>query len=137
MRKLISLITAAAFLLHLGLGCCAHHAHAAEGSDCAGHALATADCQHHEHDHDGQPVSANPGDSSDPPRDTCDDAQCVFLTAVKTTLAKEVAVPWMFAVVSELTGKVIPVSLASLDSLAETPPPLPVRLHLFHQQLLL
>lgn len=137
MRTLISLITAAAFLLHLSLGCCAHHAHATESNEDTAHSLAAHTCPHHKHPHDGQSVPAHSGDNSETPRDTCTDGGCVFLAVVKITLATEVAVSWTPAFAFEHIGELASASCVSLETLAKTRPPLPVRLHLFHQQLLL
>jgi hypothetical protein len=56
---------------------------------------------------------------------------------VKVAFAKLGATSWMAAVVPVDSGKVIAVPCLSLDSVGQALPPLPVRLHLFHQQLLL
>ena len=88
MRSLTTLITTAALLLHMTLGCCAHHAHAAEGSGCSHqhglNAPAVADLhEQHEHDHDDSDNShENP---SAPP---CDELQCSFLASGKVSLGQ-------------------------------------------------
>jgi hypothetical protein len=140
MRNLISVVTAAAFLFHLGVGCCVHHAHAAgtEQTECA---QAVSSCFPLGHNKDAHQTDADPPvrpcEHSDPDGDTCHAGHCVFLTAVKITLSKLSATTWMAAVVPVNASKVIPLPFLSLDSVSQASPPLPVRLHLLHQQLLL
>src|SRR6187401_1278380 len=107
MRTIVTLFTAAAFMLHFTLGCCAHHAHAAEGAVCPckiavhdhdGHDHDGHDHDGHDHDghdHDGhdhessEPCDQSPGDSDSPcPGHHCNDGHCVFMAAGKTVVAK-------------------------------------------------
>lgn len=140
MRSLVSLITAAAFLLHFFLGCCAHHAHAAEGTVCNNPAKVAA----HGHDHDwgghesSGPCNQSSGDSdSDCPGQHCNDGQCVFMTAGKTVVAKDTFTVALTLFVAEaaplrLISSLVAAAIDSGGLLA-----LPVRTHLFNQVLLI
>jgi hypothetical protein len=117
-------------MLHLWMGCCAHHDHSARIADC--HALIAAcahPCGNHEQEpHDGpcQPVNSD----SSPSSPSCDASECVFLKASPLEIAG--------LAISELLP--LPVSDLPLTALAATgfvetsAPPAPgVRLHLAHQ----
>ena len=138
MRTVVTLVAAAAFLLHFALGCCAHHAHAAEGvkvqtDDC---------CCHHGCNHSGSSDRSHEqepqdSDDSDCPGHRCTDSQCVFMATGKTVVAKDAfvtALPDCVAVPVALSSNVRPVDSAiDLWSLIA----LPVRIHLFNQVLLI
>jgi hypothetical protein len=136
MRSLITLITAAAFLLHFALGCCAHHAHAAEGAVCPGHSLA-ANHDHDGHNHDSQEPREKSLSDSECPSQNCDDGHCVFMADGKTIEVNDV-----FAVVAPLFAAALP-SLGQISLLATVAIDsggliaLPVRTHLFNQVLLI
>jgi hypothetical protein len=148
MRTIVSLITAAAFALHFTLGCCAHHAHAAEGTVCSGHAN-LADHHHDSHDHDGRdhdgrdhespgPCDQSPADSdSECPSQHCNDGHCVFMAAGKTVVAKDTftaALPLCIAEPASVES-ISPLAAAAIDFGGRIA--LPVRTHLFNQVLLI
>jgi hypothetical protein len=82
MRSMTTLITTAALLLHITLGCCAHHAHAARGCcnmpvaihQCAGEELHCG----HEHEHS----TPAPSDERQPEK-SCDELRCYFVAGGK------------------------------------------------------
>ena len=141
MRTIVTLITAAAVALHFSLGCCAHHAHAAEGTICHAKAKVAVQC-HKCHDHGrghdaSEPNDTPPADSdSSCPDQHCNDSQCVFLAAGKTVIAKEVFVAVLPQCIepgslrSELLLEVAAIDSGGLIAL-------PVRTHLFNQVLLI
>ncbi|MEX2176637.1 MAG: hypothetical protein WD872_19885 [Pirellulaceae bacterium] len=143
MRTFITLITAAAFMLHFALGCCAHHAHAAEGSVCSAHASAANpehDCHdHHGHgesDHDSQQPGEQPAGDSEFPDHPCSDVHCAFMAAGSTVIAKDTYLAVLPLFVAEPVSHVSisPPIAATLDSGGQIA--LPVRTHLFNQVLL-
>jgi hypothetical protein len=141
MRTILTLITAAAFMLHFTLGCCAHHAHAAGGVVCSDSSQAEAH-DHECHGHDGHESHGSgdqsPGDSGpECPGQQCDDGQCVFMATGKTVVAKASLVTVLPLVLVEpgLFAADLPHATAAIDSgdlIA-----LPVRTHLFNQVLLI
>lgn len=138
MRSIVTLITAAAFLLHFALGCCAHHAHAAEGADCI-HQMAGAakKCQHH-HGHSHDNSSKSDGTSGEPGHtdEECAGGHCVFMGAGKTSVAK-ITLSALLPLFFDTTCLSQPVQLieAAIDS--GGPIALPVRIHLFNQVFLI
>jgi len=141
MRTIVTLITAAAFMLHFTLGCCAHHAHAAEGTDCPHRAKpAVHDCHDDDgHDHespgsgDQSPCDSNP----ECPGQHCNDGQCVFMPAGTTVVAKAAFIAVLPLVLAEpdLFAAHLPHATAAIDSGGLVA--LPVRTHLFNQVLLI
>ncbi len=134
MRTVVNLITAAAFLLHFALGCCAHHVHAAEEVNV--HDCATHDHSGHHHD---QPASDDEStDESHCPAEHCDDGHCVFALCGKTVLVKAmfIAVLPAFDAVTGIEPALYSKALtAAIDS--EGLIALPVRTHLLHQVFLI
>ena len=135
MHFLVTIVTAAAFVLHFTLGCCAHHAHAAVGTVCLSHAKVSL----HAHDHDGhdhqsqEPCEQSPGC----PSEQCDDGHCVFAVG-----GKAVEVNDAVAVVSPVTPaelacleQISPLAAVAIDSGGLIA--LPMRTHLFNQVLLI
>lgn len=127
MHALLSLITAASLILHLGLGCRAHHAHASE-------ATAKSDQLAAMHMH---PDSDHSTDSSQPENQDCQEPSCVFLSGVKVILTHDLA-PLATAVVStgtdfQLCERYSPRSRTE----AEMGHQVPMRLHLYYQILLI
>ena len=143
MRTIVTLITAAAFVLHFALGCCAHHAHAAAGAICSHHSnIVVGDrCCHdhggHSHDSPESSDQSPAGSDSECPRQHCNDGHCVFMAAGKTVVAKATFVAVLPLCIAE------PVSVESISSLAAAAIDsggliaLPVRTHLFNQVLLI
>jgi hypothetical protein len=138
MQLFATLLTAAAFLLHMGLGCCAHHVHAAEGSAHVRDAGAKVHghlCHgHHGHDHQSPAPGDQSPDHSDSglPDSDCNHCHCVFLAAGKTVVAKAVFLSAMPLCIAEPASREsVPALVAALDSGGLIP--LPVRPHLLNQ----
>jgi len=141
MRTIVTLITAAAFVLHFTLGCCAHHAHAAGSTVCPAHGI-VENHEHSGHDHDGhshdsqQPREQLPSDSECPAQH-CHDTHCVFMAAGKTVVAKDTFSTVLPLFVAEATSLALnsPLAVAAIDTGGLIA--LPVRTHLFNQVLLI
>jgi hypothetical protein len=137
MRFAVNLITTATFLLHFALGCCAHHAHAAD------EASLLACTAHDNHDHSGhrhdQPASHDEStDDSQCPSEHCDDGHCVFVLCGKTVLVKAIFIAVLPPLDADLTShttlcsQTIAKAIASAESIAP-----PLRAHLLNQVLLI
>ncbi len=148
MRTIITLIAAAAFVLHLTLGCCAHHAHAVEGSVCSEHASTVHHnhgCKGHggnshshgSHDHDSQPPADGPADEECPGHH-CNAGHCAFMAAGKTVIAKDtyLAVLPLFVAAPLTHVSISPRISATISNSGRLIAP-PVRTHLFNQVLLI
>lgn len=138
MRPIVTLTTAAAFVLHFLFGCCAHHAHAAEGTVCSGHAVtAEYDLHHDGCDHSSQqPGESSPG-NSECPAQHCSEGHCVFMGTGKTVVAKaalHLVMP-LFVVKPAVLVPLSAPAASALDSGGLIT--LPVRTHLFNQVLLI
>jgi hypothetical protein len=72
MRPLLCCLTSTSVLLHLVVGCCAHHLHAEE-SHC--HRQSVAACEHGDHEEDEAPTNRHSQE--------CGESECVFASAVK------------------------------------------------------
>ena len=140
MRSVVSLITAGAFLLHLWLGCCGHHAHATEAvAPSTG-----AKCHHHCHDKghasheddDTKSSDSDPGDHGCPGKQ-CDGPQCAFATNAKVSLSKAwfscATVLAMLAPMPAVEPQLL--SRAKLSGNLDFPEP--IRPHLLHQVFLI
>lgn len=145
MRTIICLTTAFAFVLHIGMGCCSHHAHAAERITClhhvtaehdshdlatGGHRHSHADHDHETHDHADESKESPTPDSC--PAERCQDGKCVFDTINKIELSQLTNFSLPSLSMSESLGMAPVCPLASgFDS--GGPLKLPLRLHLLHQ----
>ena len=136
MRSLITLVTAVAFLLHFTLGCCAHHAHAAEDAVCAGHGI-VADHDHEGHDHDSEDPCEKSPEHGECPAQHCNDGHCVFMADGKTVEVQDsfTAVLPLFVAEPASITPISRIAAAAIDS--GTLIALPVRTHLFNQILLI
>ncbi|MFN0018608.1 MAG: hypothetical protein ACKVP0_10135 [Pirellulaceae bacterium] len=137
MRPFISLITLAACLLHFGLGCCAHHAHAADSAKCEV-LFSTVDHTGHGHSH-GHEHSVPDSETPHPggSHNDCHDSHCNLLATGKTTIILDTLIAALpMAVLDTVVGQV---SSSSLTWIRDTGDHLrlPVRLHLFNQVLLI
>lgn len=130
MARLWRLVTAAFFVTHLMLGCCAHHSHAAEGQSLplASHGAVLADGQCIEgHDGPADPSHRGPSD--------CRGGSCSFLRPSPTVADSPihslpaVCVPLLHA---QSLGKVRAEQQPATGGAL-----LSVRLHLVHQVLLI
>lgn len=100
MRSVISSLTAVSVLLHVVLGCCAHHGHAHERP--ATEPTKTA-CAQHGCSSDAHAQGTLPADSkeNEPPadqhQDDCEQADCAFTATVEKaeTLAKASPGAWL------------------------------------------
>jgi hypothetical protein len=138
MRRIVSLITASALLLHVWLGCCAHHVHADQSPpnalDPHGHAAGAHD---HSHGHAHPAADSESSQHRADPSDDCQEGDCAFLVAGKTVVIFDVLV----APLPEFASDARIESAASSSVQAIDDPDdrqrLPVRLHLLHQLLLI
>jgi hypothetical protein len=133
MRSLIAAITAAALLLHISLGCCAHHAHAEEATGRAAPAAKAKCC--HDHDHDGHDHADESGDTT--PTKCCHESECSFDVGTKVVAPQS---DWVapVAVLPGATQVALPTS--HLELAARSPAPfsaLPLRAHLLLQVFLI
>ena len=130
MRASINLVSVAAFLLHLALGCCAHHVHADQR--VVGHVAHGAN--RNEIESTGTPLAQLPGDC---PASKCDVAHCAFLTAGKA-VAHNPVLPKLFACAAHDPVRAALLAHASFPQLDfNEPPALSVRRHLLHQVFLI
>jgi hypothetical protein len=149
MRTIICLTTALAFVLHIGMGCCSHHAHAAETVTCQHHITAEHDSHnvapgghHHSHaghDHETQDHERADESNESPtpdscPAEQCQDGKCVFDTINKIELSQltNFSLP-SFSVNESLDVASVCPTASGFDS--GGPLKLPLRLHLLHQVL--
>lgn len=134
MKPAITLTTAAAFLLHMLLGCCLHHAHAAQETVCehaneAGHS-------HAGHDHALETPSDQSHAEAPDSEGHCTGTHCVFLSGGKAPLTKLTTLALLPAFTSEAVATLCAVtSIKFIDTGGLFEPP--VRLHLFNQVLLI
>lgn len=137
MRAIVALISAAAFLLHLGLGCCEHHSHALEGT--RGRQLISHVANDHGHLHDPGSLPArpetpqHPGDS----HDDCHESHSTFVLAGNPPIVKVLSSESTPPVRVDLIAP--PGASLSTNWLVETGDllPLSVRLHLMNQVMLI
>lgn len=133
MRPFISIVTCAAFLLHMWAGCCLHHAHAAEGAVGPQPAKSAGVS-------DGGRIIAQSlrGESpEDGPcsEEQCSEGQCVSLVAGKVELSKMTTDVLLVLCTGEVPKAYSATQSWELD--AGGIAVLPVRLHLFNQVLLI
>lgn len=137
MRSIISLITGAAFWLHVLLGCCAHHAHAADKIVCPNPASAESVGHGHLHVHDHSTPDSETPDHPGGSHDDCHESHCAFLVTGKTTIVLDTLVATLSAVPFDTV--VAQTASPSVNWVCDTEDHLrlPVRLHLFNQVLLI
>jgi hypothetical protein len=131
MSRLLATLISANVLAHALLGCCSHTVHsiachepAAAISDQSKH---EGTHSHHHHGHDGtQPCDHAPGEDHD-----CRHSQCQWLAST-VSIDLEFASPFhgVSLVGDDNSIQLAAVVTQSLSSVAESPPPLPVRSHL-------
>jgi hypothetical protein len=132
MRALVSAISAIAFLLHMWLGCCAHHLHAAEAASCAHAAEAHETHACHEHG-PAAPQDESPVAPSEQP-ERCTGGQCMVAGVGKVQVTQELAAAPLW-VAECLSSPQLGAPAADVIDTGGPPEP-PVRLHLLHQVLL-
>ena len=140
MRSIVSLITAAAVALHLVLGCCAHHSHAEGGCASHSHAPRTAIAQGHSHGCPHHHYHTVPvADSDETPADSepspgeCNEGECAFLLAGKTTVLPDSGLIVPFLAPIDVTSATIELSRSRTCDDGGDPFYLAVRPHLLHQ----
>ncbi len=132
MSPIITIITAAAVWLHVVVGCCAHHSHDAHGETCHHHAVESVEGSHADHDCDAD----HPSDEAPCPTERCSESHCVFLAVGKTGFSRLTTLALLPISTSERVGAFVAspaVALVASGGLIEPP----VRLHLFHQVLVI
>ena len=122
-HRVVTLLTLSATLLHAVLGCCAHHAHAGDGTCCASgtqpaEALPEKPqpcCHRHDHEHAAESGAVETAAAADEPRhhgapapepDPCEEESCTSLVASKVTVPADDQAGWL---------DVIPVSVFAAD----------------------
>jgi hypothetical protein len=147
LRTIVCLTTALAFALHMGMGCCSHHAHADDDHACQHH-HAPADHDSHElansghhhshahHDHANTEESSETPTHDSCPHGRCQGGKCVFVSINKVDLSQLTNVSLPVISLNEL------LVMLSANTLAQEcdsggPPELPIRLHLLHQVMLI
>jgi hypothetical protein len=139
MRSVISTLTAVSVLLHVVLGCCAHHGHAEE---TAAQQPAPAACVHHGCSSQTHAKPTPPADSrenappSDEREDDCEQGDCAFSATVEKaeTLAKASPGAWLLpdAALAGLSRQLGGGQCVNRHD----PPERPVRAHLLYGVLL-
>jgi hypothetical protein len=138
MRSIVTFIAVTAFMLHFLWGCCAHHVHANDRAASLNLAQAAGHCHGSGGHESPDPCGQLPDDSnSQCPGQHTSDCHCIFMAAGKMSVAKAVfqaALPVADELTSssELTSSL---AAAAIDSGGLIK--LPVRIHLFHQVMLI
>lgn len=136
LRNILSLTTVSAFLLHMVLGCCLHHAHAIEKTVCEHPAAAADDHSHAGHDDQTSSNSAELPTECPAPEDCCTGNQCVFLMDGNVSLAKLTTMAWLPLTPLETMGTFVPypiITFRDTGGILKSP----TRLHLLHQVMLI
>jgi hypothetical protein len=130
MSRLIAILISANVLAHAVLGCCSHTVHFAA---CHERAAATSDhntCEashsHHHGNDELPPCNHAPGEDRD-----CRHSQCQWLAST-VGIDLEFASPFhgISIVSDDASNLLVVIATQNLTTLAESPPPLPVRSHL-------
>ena len=133
MRSIVTPIAAAAIVLHALLGCCAHHAHAADNDLTPPPVHA---CFHAHPGHDHGPVSEPAAPAGTDREAPCEDTDCAFLVADKLVVENidcRIALP-LGLVCPASTN--VPQAFAVFEIDSGGPSPSSLRTHLLHQVLL-
>ena len=135
MSSLLNNLTAAILVVHLVVGCCAHHAHDCPQTCDARHSQgmghdAGAPCDAHSSDEPGQTTDHHHGTNE------CQGAKCSYLRTANDTIAKAFLQPRLAHVTPMLADDSALVGVFSEQhTLASGRLLLPVRLHLANQVL--
>jgi hypothetical protein len=126
MAGVCRIVTAMVFAAHMMLGCCAHHAHAADSHGRSSPQEAASPIGHCGEDHDG------PADHSQHGTHQCHGGKCSFVASSNSV------VPVLPALVVPLANQAeLLTSVFSSQGTVVAVRPLPVRLHLANQVLLI
>jgi hypothetical protein len=113
MRRLLSTLSTIAFLAHMTLGCCWHHAHGPAHQSPDEHVHLGSLTVRHDHDHapadDGchDDDCHNDGDRSDPARRSCTDPTCAAV-ATKPSEAPRAAIAYDEPMVAQMVAVAVP-----------------------------
>jgi hypothetical protein len=132
MHRLIRVLTAATLAVHLMVGCCAHHAHACDGAvhSPAAQATATVDGQC-AHSSDGGADHTNHGPQN------CQEGKCLCVASISSS-GNTVAQSSLASVTPLLDGQDSRIATDSERHFSTAGwHPLPVRLHLANQVMLI
>jgi hypothetical protein len=133
MRTAITIITAAALVLHFSLGCWAHNEHAAGEVGCAvSHSSAV-----HAHGHEADEQHSEPAPTDDVPGGECSKGQCYFTNAAKVAFSVGVDVSFYMPVVISIDSHGAEAQTAALLRGSEHLFGPAVRPHLFNQVILI
>lgn len=133
MRTAITIITAAALVLHFSLGCWAHNEHAADEVGCAvSHSHAG-----HAHGHGADEQHSEPAPTDDVPGGDCSKGQCYFTTAGKVAFAAGVDVSFYMPLVLSNDSKGTEARIAALQDGSQQLFGPAVRPHLLNQVILI
>jgi hypothetical protein len=139
MRAVFSSLVATALLIHAVMGCCWHHAHDALCSirSSAEQALETGCCHHDQGEH-GDQQQGQPSHAPCRGHSHCCQGLCTYLPAQKTQLdTLQSHVPLDFAAIVQATCDAHVSALFHIERTHETAAGPPLRLHLYHQILLI
>jgi len=131
----LNFITATAFLTHMLVGCCWHHAHACEEHAGASVALnhSTTDCDAHGHQHADHSESGDHGEDSS--HDDCDGQSCVATCDLSSHGPNELGLFDLTFDLSPQTTQTFAITFERTQVERDTGPS--VRPHLAHQVLLI
>ena len=135
MRRIVSIILTAALLLHFGLGCCVHHGHASEGNELSSALPTSGECSHH---HGAIPRTNGHGPHRGPHEHHEIHSSCVFVLSAKPMSLNDHPQLWTAVVMTLASCKVAFSAAAVITDVADFAiAATPVRLHLYHRQLLI
>jgi hypothetical protein len=130
---MISTAALAAFLLHVLLGCCVHHAHAEQGGgDASAHRASHLEehCGHHHEEGTDEQVPHAPGES-------CHHVDCVFDSVAKVELAKDTFTGLIPFLAPSALPTITATSIRPVTLALQTDEGPPLRPHLLHCVLLI
>jgi hypothetical protein len=129
-RIVISVVSLAAVLLHLGEGCCAHHWHALAASP----GEVAVEHGHHGHAHDADEHAEQHGHScpaEDSAPDDCHESHCSMVLAVPLAAPPAaVAGDWLLLTDVDSAASLLPDCGNDFYLAASADSPLPLRAHL-------
>jgi hypothetical protein len=138
MQAIFSNLVAASLFIHAMIGCCWHHAHDSSCCDeSPAEQVVETNCCHHDHgDRNDTPL----GEPSHAPCQGQSHCQglCNYLPVQKTQLdTVDLSVPLDYAIIAPATYEIQVAALLHMERVHETAAKPPMRLHLFHQILLI
>lgn len=140
MRLFVPSLVACSLLLHAVMGCCWHydHEHATADRDvCCGHEAVADCCGHHAGDHDGDTHHGQPTHDPSESHSHCH-GLCTYLPVQKAQVdTQQLDMPIDFAAILPATYDAQVAGVLSFARVHENAAEPPVRLHLFHQVLLI